>query len=531
MILYRKRQKTDMNKQIAGSFIVLVLAILIMPSLVSAVVPPDFIFNVGTQVVQFFSLIAVFFAAFFSALFHLFKVKFFAIKKKGAVLAATFAVAAVFVTAGYYFYVDYAQKAEYQKWLAESIKFNSSSGNMDINTEKGDSRGISNSINPAELPPPLVDENDKLAIGSKENQDIDISEEKFVSKIELADETSRFINEYYKNIAEKNFEQAYEMSKKTADFETFKGWYANTDKITLDNLVRIDDRRSSIELTLYEKGTVTRYGTLMILAMREGKPVGVDWSQARVLAAGVVENGNVVLDEKKISEQYDFFSANEKRSIVVTNQEFKSITQSGRDDYLVLDAREDTEYESGYFPGSVHVRFADLKSGRWIEMPKDKLIYVICWSGIRGREVAEFLRTKKIAAAFLEKGADGWVSDGGQWIGTVKFSEKFGDPKFRRVFDTQEVKNKVNEGAVLVDSREPLKFKQWHIAGSYSIPIMYTPTIELEAVFSQVALGSSIITVCDGYVNCFDAKITGIEMERRGYQFLGRYNKPWEYEK
>jgi hypothetical protein len=47
--------------------------------------------------------------------------------------------------------------------------------------------------------------------------------------------------------------------------------------------------------------------------------------------------------------------------------------------------------------------------------------------------------------------------------------------------------------------------------------------------FAQVAPGSRVITVCDGYVNCFDAKITGVELEQRGHTFLGRYNKPWEY--
>jgi len=84
---------------------------------------------------------------------------------------------------------------------------------------------------------------------------------------------------------------------------------------------------------------------------------------------------------------------------------------------------------------------------------------------------------------------------------------------------------------ILVDTREPYKFKQSHIAGSINIPIMYTAMINVENVFKQVPENSKVITVCDGYVNCFDAKITGVELERRGHQFLGRYNKPWEYAK
>jgi len=524
----------NIDKPMVWPVLVLVAAILIMPSFAFAVVPPDFIFNVGTQVVQFFSLIAIFFAAIFASLFQIFKAKYYAFNRKKWVWIAVIIAVAAIVPSGYYFFTGYAQRAEYQKWLKESNKFSLNTGTGSIGTEKGDSRSGDGDIDGTAQTGSVIagaDENDKLVIGSKENQDIDPSSDKFVSKIELTDETSRFISDYYRNIAEKNYEQAYEMSKKAVDFETFKGWYQSNDKITLDNLMRIDAERSSIELTLYEDGTVTRYGTLMILAMQGGKPVRVEWSQARILAAGSLEAGDFTADENKISRQYDFFSANEGKNIIIANQEFKAVTDSLRNDYMVLDAREDTEYEAGYFPGSVHIRFADLKSGRWIELPKDKLVYVFCWSGIRGKEVAEFLRTKKIAASYLEKGADGWVAAGGKWVGTIKFSEKFEDPKFRLVFETKDVKNKVNEGAVLVDSREPLKFKQWHIAGSVSIPIMYTPSIGLEAAFAQVSPGSKVIAVCDGYVNCFDAKITGIEMERRGYRFLGRYNKPWEYGK
>ena len=59
---------------------------------------------------------------------------------------------------------------------------------------------------------------------------------------------------------------------------------------------------------------------------------------------------------------------------------------------------------------------------------------------------------------------------------------------------------------------------------------MYTPTNDLEKAFAQVPAGSTVITVCDNYVNCFDAKITAVELEERGNAFIGRYNKPWEYE-
>lgn len=553
-----------MNKKIIKLSVFLLIGhFFIFPEAAHAVIPPDFIFNIGTQIAQFFSIIAIFFTAIFGTFFQFFKTRYYALKHKKIVLSLTIVgIIAVSLTSSY-FYAIYQQKAEYQKWLKESQQYstkqNTQNTNLDsdndglidleesnlgtdINNLDTDGDGYSdgeevkngyNPNGPGKFGEEGINEdaNDQLNIGTKSNKNIDTSAEKFISDVNITDNSARFISEYYGNIANGNLEQAFEMSKKTVSFETFKGWYLKTSKITLDKLVRIDEKKSSIELTLYEDGTFTRYGVLMTLTLQSEIPVRVEKSEVKILAQGLIDNQNVYVDESKTTQEYDFFEKNENASIIITNQDFKNITDSQQDDNIVLDAREDIEYENGYFPGSLHIRFADLKAGRWIEIPKDKHIFVICWSGIRGKEVAEFLRTKKIVSSYLENGANGWVEFGGKWIGEIKFGEKYTDPKYQIVFSTDEVKKKVAEGVILVDTREPYKFNLSHIAGSVNIPIMYTPTINLEKTFSQVLANSKVITVCDGYVNCFDAKITGVELERRGHQFLGRYNKPWEYEK
>ena len=227
--------------------------------------------------------------------------------------------------------------------------------------------------------------------------------------------------------------------------------------------------------------------------------------------------------------QDGFYEENKAANIFITNEEFQAAFDGGRGDYIVLDAREDLEYNNGNYPGSLHIRYADLQAGRWIEIPSNKFIYVLCWSGIRGKEVAEFLRTKKIVASYLYSGAQGWYEYGGLWSGSIKFSEKYSEERFRLIFSTKDVKKKMDEGVYIVDCREPAKYQSGHIPGSASLPIMYTPTAELEGVFAKVPAGSRVITVCDNYVNCFDAKITGAELEARGHQFLGRYNRPWEF--
>jgi rhodanese-related sulfurtransferase len=170
-----------------------------------------------------------------------------------------------------------------------------------------------------------------------------------------------------------------------------------------------------------------------------------------------------------------------------------------------------------------------LVAGEWIGLPTDRTIYVLCWSGIRGKEVAEFLRSKGFVARFLESGSDGWVSEGGEWNGNIKFVQKYADPRYQIVFSTAQARQYEQDGVVFVDSRPAATYDKWHIPGSVNIPIIYTATVNTETVLAQVPPSSTVVTVCDDFVSCFDAKITGVKLEQRGHTFLGRYNKPWEY--
>ncbi len=209
----------------------------------------------------------------------------------------------------------------------------------------------------------------------------------------------------------------------------------------------------------------------------------------------------------------------------ISNQDFSQIPA----DAYVLDAREDEEFENGRYPGSHHIRAADVIDGLWKILPTDRPIYVVCWSGIRGKEVSVFLRTKNIASQFLEKGADGWVSFGGKWDGAIKFRSVYSEQKYEIVYTTEQVKNFVSQGVILVDSRPKEKYDRKHISGSISFPIIYTPSDQIESILNQVPPGSSVITVCDDFVSCFDATIAGARFQKRGNNFLGRYNKPWDY--
>lgn len=218
-----------------------------------------------------------------------------------------------------------------------------------------------------------------------------------------------------------------------------------------------------------------------------------------------------------------FFDDNKDLPLSVTNEEFSAVENA-----FVLDAREDEEYEYGFYAGSTHIRFADILDGQWSTLPTDRVVYVMCWSGIRGSEVASYLREKGIVAQALEEGASGWVEDGGAWEGEILFLSVYTGEQYTKLFSTSETRVLQNSGVVLVDTRRQEGGAQV-ILGSIFVSAFYTPTPELESLLAQVPPDSRFITICDDFVSCFDAKIVGVKLEKRGNTFLGRYASPWEY--
>ncbi len=355
------------------------------PAVSFAVMPPDFIFNIGVQVIQFFSAVLIFFAATFTTFFKFFKAKFYALKHKKTVVVITVISTLCLSLGGAYFFAIMKQDRQYRLWLKESRKYNEVYGKVNPYT--------------------LMTNKDGANEGTSSSNELGILEE----------------NPFYQN------------------------------------------------------------------------------------------HTNIALE--------------------ISNEDLENTIKSNRGQYIILDARENIEVENGYFPDSLHIRFADLKVGRWKELPRDKFIYVYCWTGMRGKDVADFLRSKHIVASSFREGASGWCDHGGVWVGKMNFKQKYTEERYNIVFSTEEVRKMVSDGVVLVDARQPYKFQRAHIPGSISIPTMSTPTSEYEKVFSQVPPKSRVITVCDDYLNAFDARVVGIELERRGHKFLGRYNKPWDYGK
>jgi phage shock protein E len=63
----------------------------------------------------------------------------------------------------------------------------------------------------------------------------------------------------------------------------------------------------------------------------------------------------------------------------------------GRDDVVILDVREQSEYDAGHIPGVKLIPMGTV-ANRLSEIPKDKPVIVTCHSGNRSGQVTDYLR-------------------------------------------------------------------------------------------------------------------------------------------
>ena len=75
----------------------------------------------------------------------------------------------------------------------------------------------------------------------------------------------------------------------------------------------------------------------------------------------------------------------------ITPQEAKEIMDTQKD-YVILDAREPSEYEAGHIPGAIVISHEKIKEQAESQLPdKDQLILVYCRSGRRSKLAAQDL--------------------------------------------------------------------------------------------------------------------------------------------
>lgn len=311
---------------------------------------------------------------------------------------------------------------------------------------------------------------------------------------------------YFELIQSNNFESAYEFTNKSNTLDDFISVHSDVLYWELDNVQKDDQNNCKASVTKTYEGHYDICEIELIWELSaDGKTL-------------LTKESTKILETNELTVQ---------QSSSISNQEFAAVLVNIADIYI-LDAREDEEYEIGNMSGSNHIRSADIYNGDWAKTPAKKPIYVFCWSGVRGKQVSDFLALKGRNSRYLENGAKGWFDYGGTWNGGILLSDKYSEEYYTYLLTLSELKQKEDD-ILIIDARETDRFNSWHIPGSYSVDLQVTPSNELATIYDNIPKNKEIVTICDLYVNCFYAKIVGIQMEKLGYTFLGRYNKPWEY--
>ncbi len=83
----------------------------------------------------------------------------------------------------------------------------------------------------------------------------------------------------------------------------------------------------------------------------------------------------------------------------------------GRDDVILLDVREDYEFNAGHVPGAAWIPLGELPN-RLNELPKDKTIVAVCRSGNRSGQATELLRQQGFDAHNMQGGMLAWQAAG-----------------------------------------------------------------------------------------------------------------------
>lgn len=81
------------------------------------------------------------------------------------------------------------------------------------------------------------------------------------------------------------------------------------------------------------------------------------------------------------------------------------------DDPFILDVREDYEYEDAHLAGVLHVPMGFL--GQRVEdLPRDRVVYVICRVGNRSGRVVDALNHHGFQTVNVEGGIEAWEAQG-----------------------------------------------------------------------------------------------------------------------
>lgn len=84
------------------------------------------------------------------------------------------------------------------------------------------------------------------------------------------------------------------------------------------------------------------------------------------------------------------------------------------DDVVLLDVREDDEWQAGHAPRAVHVPMGQVppRLAEIVAAFPDAPVHVVCRAGVRSAQVVGYLVAQGLDAVNVEGGMESWLADG-----------------------------------------------------------------------------------------------------------------------
>ncbi len=218
--------------------------------------------------------------------------------------------------------------------------------------------------------------------------------------------------------------------------------------------------------------------------------------------------------------------------LLVPTQILRDVTAdpSWTDQVTVLDIREPEERLIGYIPvTTTRIRYGDLVHGATSTLPLDRDILVICWTSMRGSEIATWLRTHGYSRAFAIEGGlqgdesheiTGWIDAGLPWQGDDRWSARFVNFEYLTRAEAEQLQD---SGAIILDLREETSFAKGHLRGAVSLPIREQSTQEIETTIATLTPKKPLLVYCSGWVDCFYGRVIGERLKARGWDYRVPY--------
>ncbi len=199
----------------------------------------------------------------------------------------------------------------------------------------------------------------------------------------------------------------------------------------------------------------------------------------------------------------------------------------------IIDVRETEEYEFGYIAGAIHSRYPDTQLNADRLLTKDRENVLLCYSGNRSSELCIEFAKQGISCRFMIGGYEKWLTENRPLTGTeskrVDLRDLPAHPRHDALLDTPRVMEMFLSGKTLfIDVRYPGDFAQQHLPDAINIPLRKMTTPEIDAAIADIPR-KPIVIPCYDKRSCFYAKVLGVKLWRRGYDYQGRYTVPHEF--